>query len=77
MMAMDLSKAVITKHAQSQMERRQISEQDLRQLLDSPDEIFPVRTGLVVVQGMIGDYLLRSVCRCGSPSARSGNELQN
>jgi len=60
MIAMDLSSAIITEHARFQMERRQISERDLYQLLDNPEEILPVREGRVVVQGMIGDYLLRA-----------------
>lgn len=56
---MDLSNAVITGHAQSRMARRQISEQELRQLLNNPEEILSVREGRVVAQGMSGDYLLR------------------
>ena len=57
--AMNLSNAMITGHAQSQMVRRQISEQKLRQMLNNPEEILPVREGRVVAQGMSGDYLLR------------------
>lgn len=59
MIAMNLSNAMITDHALLQMARRQISERDLSQLLDNPEEILPVREGRVVAQGMIGDYLLR------------------
>ncbi|MDX8389299.1 MAG: DUF4258 domain-containing protein [Mariprofundaceae bacterium] len=58
---MDLSSAIITGHALSQMVRRQISERELRRLLDNPEEIFSVREGRVVVQGMSGDYLLRVI----------------
>jgi len=56
---MDLKNAIITQHARSQMERRQILEQDLRQLLHDPEDILPVREGRIVVQGMSGEYLLR------------------
>jgi len=56
---MDLSSAIITEHARSQMERRRISERDLRRLLYDQEEILPVRKGRVVVQGMSGEYLLR------------------
>jgi len=56
---MDLSSAIITEHARSQMKRRRISERDLRRLLYDPEEILPVREGRVVVQGMSGEYLLR------------------
>jgi len=59
MIAIDLSSAIITLHARSQMERRQISERDLHQILDKPENIFPVREGRIVAQGMTGDYLLR------------------
>jgi len=60
MIAMNLSNAIITGHARLQMERRRILERDLYQLLDDPEDIFPVREGRVVVQGMMGDYLLRA-----------------
>lgn len=56
---MDLSGAVFTEHALSQMARRQISKRELRRLLNNPEEILPVREGRVVVQGMSGDHLLR------------------
>jgi len=56
---MDLKNAIITEHARSQMERRQIFERDLRRLLQAPEEILPVREGRIVVQGMSGEYLLR------------------
>jgi len=56
---MDLKNAIITEHARSQMERRQIFERDLRRLLQDPEEILPVREGRIVVQGMSGEYLLR------------------
>jgi len=59
MIAMDLSRAIITGHARSQMKKRQITEQDLRRLLDDQEEILSVRKGRIVVQGMCGDYLLR------------------
>jgi len=55
----DLSSSVITEHALSQMIRRQISEQELRQVLSNPEGVFPVRKGRLVVQAMNGNYLLR------------------
>lgn len=57
--SLNLSNAVITGHARSRMAKRQISEQELRQLLSNPEEILSVREGRVVAQEMSGDYLLR------------------
>ena len=56
---MDLAGAIITHHAAQQMAKRGIGEQDVRQLLDRPDQVMPVRPGRVVAQGMAGQYLLR------------------
>jgi len=56
---MDLSGAIITAHARSQMARRQISERKLRLVLLNPEEVLPVREGRVVAQGMCGGYLVR------------------
>ena len=56
---MNLIGSILTEHARFQMERRQITERELRRLLDCSEEIIPVRKDRIVVQGMSGDYLLR------------------
>jgi hypothetical protein len=56
---MDLTSAILTEHAAQQMEKRQLSEPQIRQVLDSPEEIQGVREGRVVAQAIIGDHLLR------------------
>jgi len=56
---MDLREAIITPHAAEQMARRQVSEADVRAVLNAPDEVQPVRAGRVAVHGMMGAYLLR------------------
>jgi hypothetical protein len=56
---MDLSQAVITDHAASQMGKRGIDTADVRAMLAHPESVEPVRPGRVVAQGMIGVQLLR------------------
>ncbi len=56
---MDLGKAVLTGHAAEQMARRQLTEADVRRVLESPEEVLPVRPGRVVAQAVLGSYLLR------------------
>jgi hypothetical protein len=57
--------SVFTSHAHEQMSRRGITAQQVREVLASPESINPVRTGRIVVQGMITigsiqtPYLLR------------------
>ena len=58
---MDLTRAVVRNHARLQMTRRQISDAEVHQVLARPERVVPVRTGRVVAQAMIGDYLLRVV----------------
>jgi len=56
---MDLKNAIMTEHAAEQMVRRKIDERDVREVLDHPDTVLPVRTGRVVAQAMRGPRLLR------------------
>ena len=56
---MNLRGSILTEHARFQMERRLITERELRRLLDCTEEIIHVRKGGIVVQGMSRNYLLR------------------
>ncbi len=56
---MDLTSAILTEHARQQMAKRQIAEADVRRVLAVPEEILTDRTGRVVAQGMVANYLLR------------------
>ncbi len=60
---LELSRAVLTTHAPSQMARRQVSKEQVQQVLDDPQAILPVRNGRVVAQRLLvidtGNYLLR------------------
>jgi Domain of unknown function (DUF4258) len=56
--ALSAGQSRFTDHAREQMARREIAESDVGQLLTSPEEIVSVREGRVVVQGMVGGYLL-------------------
>jgi Domain of unknown function (DUF4258) len=56
---MDLSDAILTEHALLQMAKRQLSESDIRRVLDLPEVVQEVREGRVVAQAMIGEYLFR------------------
>lgn len=58
-MSMDLASAILTVHAIAQMQRRQVSETQVRQVLASPEEVCQLRPGRVVAQSMIGHYLFR------------------
>jgi hypothetical protein len=56
----DLSRAVLTGHAVSEMERRSVSELEVRKALAYPKETFRVRMGRIVVQSAAQDgYILR------------------
>lgn len=57
---MDLSGAVLTEHAIGQLQKRQISEADVRAVLTQPESVHPVRIGRVVAQAMVGQYLFRA-----------------
>lgn len=50
---MNLSQAVITEHAAEQMAKRQIAPDDVVRVLQAPLEVLPVRTGRVVVHGLL------------------------
>jgi hypothetical protein len=56
---MDLSGAIFTDHALEQMAKRQLSQDDVRRVLTSPEDVVPDRAGRVVAQGMVGRHLLR------------------
>jgi len=56
---MQLHQAILTGHAARQLERRQLSETDVRRVLAAPEQVVPVRAGRVVAQGLIGEHLLR------------------
>jgi hypothetical protein len=58
---MDLSQAVISGHAASQMAKRSIDEAEVRAVLSRPESIEPARPGRVVAQGMAGVQLLRVI----------------
>jgi predicted CoA-binding protein len=57
---MDLTGAVLTDHALSQMAKRGIAEAAVRRLLAQPETILDVRPGRVAAQGMDGEKLLRA-----------------
>lgn len=56
---MDLSGALLTDHALEQLLKRQISEVDVRQVLEQPEAVQTVRLGRVVAQAMFGQHLVR------------------
>jgi len=56
---MDLTSAIITGHAASQMEERQITPEQVRAVLARPEHVSPVRAGRVVAQAVDGAYLFR------------------
>jgi hypothetical protein len=56
---MNLSQAILTDHALSQMARRQTTVEDVRRVLAAPEQVLEVRHGRVVAQGLAAGYLLR------------------
>lgn len=56
---MEFQDALFTGHALDQMQERQITIEQARTVLESPESILAVRFGRVVAQGMIGKHLLR------------------
>jgi len=56
---MDLTGAILTGHAVARMEKRGISEAEVRGVLAQPEVIMEVRPGRVVAQSMSGEHLLR------------------
>jgi hypothetical protein len=56
---MDTSTAIIPYHAAQQMAKRLISDAELRDVLERPESVLPVRVGRVVVQAIRGPYLFR------------------
>ena len=61
----DLRQAVLTDHARRQMARRGLAEADVRDVLEQPEHIEPVRPGRIVVQKSLSlgtpprNYMLR------------------
>jgi hypothetical protein len=59
----DICSAVLTEHATNQMAQRQVSEGQVRDVLQAPEQVLDVRAGRIVVQGVqcIGgrQYLIR------------------
>jgi hypothetical protein len=56
----DLTNAFLTDHARTEMIRRQISEDEVRRVLERHQESFHVRLGRIVLQSISSDgYLLR------------------
>ena len=49
---MDLSGAALIDHALQQMLKRQVSENEVRQVLAQPEDVQAVRVGRVVAQAM-------------------------
>ncbi|MDO8631682.1 MAG: DUF4258 domain-containing protein [Phycisphaerales bacterium] len=58
---MGIGTAIIPQHAAQQMARRLISEAELRDVLERPELVLPVREGRVVAQAVRGNYLLRVI----------------
>lgn len=56
---MDLINAVFSDHAIEQMRARQISPDQVREVLVEPEQVSPVRPGRVVVQAVRGRLLIR------------------
>ena len=56
---MDLSGAALIDHALQQMLKRQVSENEVRQVLAQPEDVQAVRVGRVVAQAMVEQYLVR------------------
>lgn len=56
---MELASAVITDHAAGRLIKRGISPEAVRTVLAAPESVAEVRTGRVVAQGIVGEYLLR------------------
>lgn len=56
---MDLTNAIITQHATSQMAKRGLAEAEVRHALAEPDESYQVREGRIVVHRMGNKGLLR------------------
>lgn len=56
---MNLSATILTPHARDQLLARGLDEAAVRQTLELPDEVAPVRPGRVVAQRIFGGHLLR------------------
>ncbi len=62
---MDLQRAILTDHAHAQLADRQLTQAQVRAVLDQPEQVMPVRPGRIVAQARqpLGDppetYLIR------------------
>ena len=56
---MGIGTAIIPEHAAQQMAKRLIPEAELRDVLERPESVLPVREGRVVAQAIRGNYMLR------------------
>ena len=56
---MDFQGAILLQHAIDQMAARQISEEAVRGVLLTPEQVPPVRPGRVVAHSIVEGYLLR------------------
>ena len=50
---------LFTEHAWQQMAKRQLTENDVLEVLRAPEAILPVREGRVVAQTLLAGYLVR------------------
>lgn len=50
---------LFTEHARQQMAKRQLTENDVLEVLRAPEAILPVREGRVVAQALLAGYLVR------------------
>jgi uncharacterized protein YuzE len=74
---MDLSGAVLTEHAIGQLQKRQIAEADVRLVVRQPESVQAVRTGRVVAQAMICQYLFRVFVDYRPRASRDRNGLSH
>ncbi|MCC6125991.1 MAG: DUF4258 domain-containing protein [Pirellulales bacterium] len=56
---MNIGAAVLTEHAIEQMARRQVTADEVRRVLASPEQVLEIRLGRIVAQSLSGQYLLR------------------
>jgi len=56
---MDLGDAIITGHGAGRIKERRIEPDQVRAVLERPEQVRPVREGRVVAQAVVGGRLLR------------------
>jgi hypothetical protein len=57
--AFAIAQFLFTEHAQQQMAKRELTEEEVLGILRNPETVLPVREGRVVAQAMLADYLVR------------------